>query len=326
LDRLFFNSGFKLRMIANVASSIIPAKALLPFIKTDIKAKSSKIVRRSPIVEDLKVTSLPQKLLDNKNPLKASMSSSMFPAYAVIPKNAIQTVQDYFLVFKVKDLNPSTASISGKFISNRPIKSLRSNIGLVSSFIRGRNPSDTSKVVSSLFKFSKKDLNNDKLAIKEDQTLAYISKPLQIDKSIIISNFIRGKNNSSLVGIGKLTKLTKKSVKNRHSNVGIDGFNLLLKDVTIDKKSSMSIISSKDLIRGIQQDALIGFIAKKELLDIVKHTQNQLSLASPERLIMDMKLKLPEDLAKLADSGSLFNQSYSHAYFMEGYVGEERLF
>ena len=326
LDRLFFNSGFKLRMIANVASSIIRAKALLPFIKTDIKAKSSKIVRRSPIVEDLKVTSLPQKLLDNKNPLKASMSSSMFPAYAVIPKNAIQTVQDYFLVFKVKDLNPSTASISGKFISNRPIKSLRSNIGLVSSFIRGRNPSDTSKVVSSLFKFSKKDLNNDKLAIKEDQTLAYISKPLQIDKSIIISNFIRGKNNSSLVGIGKLTKLTKKSVKNRHSNVGIDGFNLLLKDVTIDKKSSMSIISSKDLIRGIQQDALIGFIAKKELLDIVKHTQNQLSLASPDRLIMDMKLKLPEDLANLADSGSLFNQSYSHAYFMEGYVGEERLF
>ena len=88
----------------------------------------------------------------------------------------------------------------------------------------------------------------------------------------------------------------------------------------------MSIISSKDLIRGIQQDALIGFIAKKELLDIVKHTQNQLSLASPDRLIMDMKLKLPEDLANLADSGSLFNQSYSHAYFMEGYVGEERLF
>ena len=325
LDKLFFSQFGRAFLTEEVVSRATPAWAVLPLVKVDTKEIINNFITLGNKTEDLYFASFPEKLLDNKNPLNASTKSLPFPAYAVLPKMSAKINQDFFFVFKRKDLKPLLAS-TASIISNRPIKIITNESGLISNTIVGRHQKSTSSTKSFLSNFVKKPVKFSRAYIYQEKHIFFVKKPIKNDKATAISLLIKGKNvKQSLVGLGRLTEFTKLLTKNRESNTKIQSFKLI-NDIILNKSSSVNAISSKDLVRGTIVKNVGQIIFHKQFFDIIKHTQNQLSLASPERLIMDMKLKLPEDLANLADSGSLFNQSYSHAYFMEGYVGEERLF
>lgn len=325
LDKLFFSQFGRAFLKEEVVSSAVPAWAVLPLSKVSTKEVINNFITLGNKTEDLYFASFPQKLLDNKNPLNASIKSLPFPAYAVLPKMSAKVTQDFFFIFKRKDLKPLLAS-TVSIVSNRPIKIITSKPGTISNTIVGRQQKSISSTKSFLVNFVKKPIKVSRAYIYQEKNIFFVKKPLKNDKALTISVLVKGKNvKQSLVGLGELTELTKLLNKNRESNINIQSFKQI-NDIILNKSSSINAISSKDLVRGTIVKNVGQIIFHKQFFDIIKHTQNQLSLASPERLIMDMKLKLPEDLANLADSGSLFNQSYSHAYFMEGYVGEERLF
>lgn len=240
--------------------------------------------------------------------------SEALPAFAVLPETLLNLVTN-ISVIKLKEVSSRFQSKSIKAI--KPTKGFKNttrvtNVPLVAYAVLPKN-----SIVSKS--------NLDIWLIRHvDSLLRAASNPsTQLTKSLKLSttttsNTIKGigVRKSETFFASKITKQPNKQPYNIAQITTTTNLDVIAKKVSNTNVESLVIPSYAFLLTHNLNTVTNTITKTKKFLSSGLRTATSLVLLIPGRHI--------EDAAKLANSGSLYNQGYATDYFLDGYVGEER--
>ena len=322
LDQLFFSGAVRRTMTVGMFHHIIPAYAVLPTSLPTIISKYSFHFERAKDFLFFILEGTVSKYVPKAFNTKTSTSSHIIPAYAVLPLNNMGLNDSYFIYFKVKNLDPAFASTTSK--SFLRFNSIRKSLTNVSThIIKGKLQKNTINVGSIFAKYFSSQMKDSNASVK-DSHYKGINKNLENVPTVQSSLFRGFLVPSDLFLIGEFDKATR--IMNKNIKTHIVGINTSLSRQVSTVRTSLAQIASSiifgsafitDTLTDITSDSPYFYVTLGDRKDLV----------NPTSLISNQLMKpIHKDLAQIADSGFLFNQSYSTGYFSESYVGEEKIF